>query len=308
VTTRDVVACDLAVTEPGRYWLGATALDAKGRPISAAQLVYVQGGRPPPPPPPTKPNPEPPPPPPALSFDEECRLPPRKDQYPDLITIEGGDSYRRTFAVGDKAHLCLRGHGDTLFTLEREGVLRHEVRRLSDRGTLVDVVITPELFPNVTVALHTVSGRDGAFPATSGARARSDDGHPSSGSRSIGLRVVWPEKKLTVALVTAPELRPGADAVVDVSVKDGAGRPTPAQVTLWAVDEGAVLLRPFTVPDLDRVFAEERGSDVRVTDTRDQLFWERVGMHQTKAPSLRQGMTSTGHALLIDHSTFHPTT
>ena len=63
----------------------------------------------------------------------------------------------------------------------------------------------------------------------------------------------------------------------------------------------------FTVPDLHATFAEERGSDVVEADTRDLVFWEKVGMHHTRSPSLRQGSTQSSSGNFIGRAVFRPT-
>jgi uncharacterized protein YfaS (alpha-2-macroglobulin family) len=302
-TTSDVVSCEIRVTEPGQHWLRASAVDAKGRAVLSASGFYAQVAPPPAVKPPPPPPPPAPPPPPPLPFDEACRALPNKDDHRS-ITVEG-DTYGRRFEVGTSAHVCLRGSGEALLTFEREGVLRRETRTLGQHGTVLDIPITADLAPNVSVSLLSVSGRSAPFP--SGQIARSDFGHPSSSTDSIELRVVAPDKKLTVAIETEPEYRPGADVAARVRVTDPAGRPAQAQVTLWAVDEGVILLEPFHVPELGETFSQEHDIDVVDSDTRDHLFWEKLGMHMTKAPSLRQGATQSGPRDHIGRAVFRPT-
>jgi hypothetical protein len=254
--------------------------------------------KPPPPPPPT-----PPPPPPPRSFDEACRDLPPKDDYRSL-TVDG-DHWDRTFAIGTTARLCLRGSGDSLLTFEREGVLRREFRRLGAHGTVIEVPITNDLAPNVVIALRSVSGRDAPFPSP--AHPRTDEGRPGSSHSAISLRIAAPDKKLLVGIETEPEYRPGAEVVTRVRVSDAAGNPAQAQVTVWAVDEGVILLEPFQAPQLAETFSRERDVDVVDTDTRDLLLWEKLGMHQTKSPSLRSGATMTSPRDHIGRAVFRPT-
>jgi len=298
-TAGDVVSCDLSVTEPGSHWLRASALDSLGRPVLSATRFYVVV----PPPPSAKPPPPQPPPPPPLPFAEACRGLPAKDDYRS-ITVDG-DHWNRQFDVGGHVPVCLRGSGDTLLTFEREGVLRREMRRLGQRGTLLDLPLTAELAPNVSLAVRSVSGRSAPFPSRE--HPRSDFGHPSSSSDSFELRVAAPDRKLAVAIETEPEYRPGAEVTARVRVSDAAGRPAQAQVTLWAVDEGVVLLEPFKVPELGETFSQERDVDVVDVDTRNLLLWEQLGTHRTKAPSLRQGATMGGTHDHIGRAVFRPT-
>jgi uncharacterized protein YfaS (alpha-2-macroglobulin family) len=301
-TGTDAVTCEIPVTATGSHWLRASAVDSRGRAVLSASSFYVA----PPPPPSAKPPPPPPPTPPApppRSFDEACRDLPPKDDF-RAITVEG-DHWNRTFVVGTTARLCLRGSGDSLLTFEREGVLRREIRRLGVHGTVLDVPLTDDFAPNVLVSLRSVSGRVAPFPSVEPARA--DDGHPTSSRGSVSLRVAAPDKKLVVGIDTEPEYRPGAEVVTRVRVADAAGNPARAQVTVWAVDEGVYLLEPFEAPRLADLFSLERDVDVVDSDTRELLLWEHVGMHTTKAPSLRQGATMTGARDHVGRAVFRPT-
>ena len=309
-TTREVVTCELTAPSPGSYYLHATALDSRGRPVGAAASFYVQSVTPPPlppaAPPPAKPAPPPPPLDPVLPFDDACRAPPRKGFEDQALSILADmDGSRYTLSVGEHAHLCLRGTGPTLLTVEREGVLHHELRHLDRIGTLVDLPITAAFHPNVRIALHGVAGRTLPFPDPK--HPRNDAGHPTSSGTSFDLRVDAPATKLLVSIETEREYQPGAEIVARVRVHDAFQRPAQAQVTFWAVDEAIVQLASFRTPDLHEVFGQERGDDVATLDTRDLLFWEHIGMHVTQSPSLREGAASVGARTHVTRGLFRPT-
>jgi uncharacterized protein YfaS (alpha-2-macroglobulin family) len=309
-TARERVSCDLRASTPGLYLAHATALDSRGRHLGAVASFRVEGAPPPPPPrqapTPPKPDPLPPPPEPMLSFDDACRAPPRKSELEQVVSILAESDMRRVAVkVGETAHLCLRGVGPTLLTIEREGVLHHELRHLDRIGTLVDLPITAEFHPNVRIALHGVQGRTLPFPDPKHPRA--DVGHPTAHDASIELRVEAPATRLAVSIETEREYRPGAEITARVRVHDAAQRPAQAQVTFWAVDEAIVLLAGFRVPELAEVFGEERGDDVRMMETRDLLFWEHIGGHTVRSPSLRMGAASSNVATHVTRGLFRPT-
>jgi uncharacterized protein YfaS (alpha-2-macroglobulin family) len=224
--------------------------------------------------------------------------------WPGLSVARTDAGYEHT--VGQVARVCLRGQGDALFTIEREGVLRYEPHHLRDVGKLIFVPITPELYPGVGLAVHDVVGRTAAFPTDLRA---ADHGYPRSGGESGELSVAAPNKKLKVEIETPSEAEPGAVVETRVLVKDGVGRPIGAQVTLWAVDEGLLLLEPYALPDPLAVFAERRDPDVVASDTRDHLLWEKGegGAHRTKSPSLRQGMSQVSGRDHVGRAVFRPT-
>ena len=132
-------------------------------------------------------------------------------------------------------------------------------------------------------------------------------GHPTSSSASVDLLVEAPLTKLAVAIEMDREARPGAEIVARVRVSDGHGRPAPAQVTLWAVDEAVVLLESFRVPDLQAAFGYERGDDVRTLESRDVLLWEHIGMHSVKSPSMRSAACARGAGTHVTRGLFRPT-
>ncbi|MBX3187760.1 MAG: hypothetical protein KF819_12125 [Labilithrix sp.] len=304
-STEAIASCTFTPPRAALYWVRASAVDTKGRPATAAVSfhAYVPSIEPRPAPVLSKPAPAPVAVEPPLTFEEACARSKTRDY--EALTVE-----RDVVAVGDVARVCMRGDPRTLVTLEREGVLRHEIRKLGDAGTIVSIPITPELHPNFIVALHGVRGRTAPFvTARPGDRAReiSDYGRPTSWRTSAMIRVTAPEKKLQIAIATPDEARPGAEIEARVRVTDGLGRPTSAQVTLWAVDEGVFLLEPFSAPDPLALFSDERGRDVIDGDTRDELLWEKVGAHRVKSPSLRQGATSVGPRDHIGRSVFRPT-
>src|SRR5690349_18296540 len=71
---------------------------------------------------------------PAPSFEEACHVTAPRH----LVVPRTGISVERTardfYTVGEVARVCLRGRGEALLTIEREGVLRHERHLLSDLG------------------------------------------------------------------------------------------------------------------------------------------------------------------------------
>ncbi len=304
LTTLRGVGCELLVSEPGTYWLAAQARDSRGKLASAATSFRVAkpSGPQPPAPKPSKPKPSPPAPVPP-SFDDACKLPSTYGH--DGALWLAGASWDEPFAIGAALHTCLRGGGFALLTQEREGVLAHQSLQLAAPGVLHELPIAAEYHPNVTLALHAVSGRTRPFPLP----GRADDGHPWFTQDTQEIRVARPaEAALKVALEVGAVHRPGETFDARVRVSDGTGKAAVAQVTLWAVDEGVLELEPFHVPDPAYIFDQERSSQVQTADTRELLLWERgSGSHTTRAPKVRMGATSSGSRAHIGRSIFRPT-
>ena len=306
-TDREKLAtCDLGVTVEGKHWLKATAVDASGRALAAAEAFFVEprNTKPPPPPAPLVATP----PAPVQSFEEQCRHPATQDAMRGL-TIE---EHRGPYRVGETALACLRSHvtprtsnARGLFTIEREGILRREplVDLGSSGSKLMNISLTDDLYPSANLAFTEEIGRVAPFPSP----GNPDPGPPSFGSESQRLAITAPARKLTVTIDTEKEARPGSEIELRLSVKDGDRRPAAAQVAVWAIDEGIEILAPKSAPRPENTFGEQRYSDIVETDTRKNVFFEHGRLRLTKSPSLRQGATTISDRNLVGRSVFRPT-
>ena len=308
-TAEEGVGCELSVIDPGNYWIIATAPDRQGRLARAATSFDVTKDAPAPSPwsrpKPAKPRAAQASPP---TFDAACRMAkPLASEYSSLwIQAYKEYDHEQQLKAGALLHTCFRGQGLALFSEEREGVLAFETVHLDGPGTLRDVPVVARYHPNVTLALHTVSGR--TRPFVTGERA-SDRGHPQFEHGSRDIRVARPpEKALKVTIETGTRHRAGDAFDAQVRVTDGNGRPAVAQVTLWAVDEGVLELEPFHVPPLSAYFDDERESQVTTSDTREHLLWERgAGSHRVRSGLMRSGATTAGPSAHIGRRVFRPT-
>ncbi len=151
---------------------------------------------------------------------------------------------RAHYAPGDTARLAVASpyaHATALLTLEREGILDARVVPLDGAGTPLTVRLEDAHLPNVYAAVTLVPrGHDGAAPAA---------GAPVKFGMTT-LTVSAESRRLSVAVTpTRAALRPGDTAEVEVRVRDAAGRPARAEVTLWAADEGVLALTGYATPD-----------------------------------------------------------
>ena len=151
---------------------------------------------------------------------------------------------RESYAPGDTAHLAVASpfaRATALFTIEREGILEARVVRLEGAATPLAVRLEGAHLPNVYAAVALVPrGHGGAAPAA---------GAPVKFGATT-LTVSAESRRLTVAITpTRDALRPGDTAEVAVRVRDAAGRPARAEVTLWAADEGVLALTGYETPD-----------------------------------------------------------
>ena len=164
--------------------------------------------------------------------------PPRNDALVDVRPD------RASYAPGDVAHLVVASpfaRATALVTTEREGILEAHVVALDGASTPIDVPVREGHVPNVYVGVSIVPrGAAGAAPVA---------GSPLKIGYAT-LPVSTAARRLSVVLTPrAGAMRPGEMADVDVRVRDAAGHPVRAEVTLWAADEGVLALTGYATPD-----------------------------------------------------------
>ena len=168
----------------------------------------------------------------------------------DRLTLIGD---RTQYAPGDTARILIpspfTGPTWALITVERGGILKHEVLRLETNSTVYDLPITAEHAPNIFVGVVLFTG---------------SEGEPRVADYKVGilpLRVDPIKQSLQVTL--QPEagttLEPGSEARYSVEVTDGDGRPVAAELSLDLVDKAILSLLPRTPDVLRRAFYSERG-------------------------------------------------
>jgi uncharacterized protein YfaS (alpha-2-macroglobulin family) len=179
---------------------------------------------------------------------------------------------RKSYEVGQTAHVLVKSpfkSAEAWVTVERGGVYTLQRTTLSGPMPTVDVPITDDLRPNVFVSVLLVRGRTKAAPAKLGA---SDVGAPAFRAGYASLPINPESRRLTLALKPSrTEAHPGDPLDVDVDVKDRAGKPARAEVTLYAVDEGVLSLIGYKTPDPLPVFGAARALKVATIESREAL-------------------------------------
>jgi uncharacterized protein YfaS (alpha-2-macroglobulin family) len=127
-----------------------------------------------------------------------------------------------------------------LVTVEREGILDARVERLDGMDRPLEVPVSEAYLPNVFVGVIAVA-RDTQPDPAAGVPFRMGYGKltVSAESRRLAVEV----------LPTNTVQEPGTEANVRVRVRDQAGAPVRAEVTLWAADEGVLMLTGYKTPD-----------------------------------------------------------
>ncbi len=236
VTAAEPKGCRLAAPRGGYYLVVARATDDKRRRITAALGVYGIGGG-------------------AASWADG-----------DRATLELVPN-RRKYAVGDRARILVKSpfpEAEALVTIERRGVYRAERHRLVGPTPTLEIPITADLRPNAYVAVQLLRARHGSRP-----EARVG---PSYRVGYANL-VVAPElRRLEVAVKpSASQTTPGAELSVNLAVTDAGGKALPAELTVFAVDEGVLSLTGYRTPDPLPIFTASRPLGVTTLETRDAL-------------------------------------
>ena len=240
VSAADVVTCAIPAAQPGYYLVRARARDEKGRDVASSYDVYVVGeggdaGW-------------------AARDGTELSLVPDKKAY----------------HVGDVAQVLVKSpfrEADALVTIERSGIHHQERVHLVGATPTLRVPVTDEMRPNAFVSVHMVRGRSKAAPARG-----ADVGAPAYRAGYAQL-VIDPEaRRLKVALTPSKkDFRPGQTVEADVVVTDAAGQPAASELTLWAVDEGVLMLTGYATPDPIPTFTAPRSLAVFGLESRADL-------------------------------------
>ena len=244
-SSTDPVPVSFTIPEGGSYEVVASATDADGRIATTEWQFYAYG-------------------------DGYTAWQRYDHQRIDLVPE------KQTWKPGESARLMIQSPWETataLVTMERERVRSHRTFRLTSTQQTIEVPITEADVPNVYVSVLLVKGRTATDPGRDG----SDPGKPAFRLGYAEFKVDDSRKKLDVR-VTAnrAEYRPASEARVNVEVRDAAGRGTPSEVTLWAVDEGVLQLTGFNPPDVIASVYQHEPLQVMTSDSRERIVSRRV--------------------------------
>ncbi|HEX7880379.1 MAG TPA: MG2 domain-containing protein, partial [Candidatus Eisenbacteria bacterium] len=177
---------------------------------------------------------------------------------------------RKSYRPGDVARILVRspfGGAAALVTLEREGLLRHETRRLDGTSEIVEVPIPAEgALPNLYVSVALVLGsqaRKGADPRLI---------KPEFRLGMINLPVDHSGQALRVNLRPERTMVGPRDSVsIALELRDAAGRPVSGEMSVAVVDEAVLRLLGTQTPDPLAWFYRPRPLSVTTSEIRRQV-------------------------------------
>jgi alpha-2-macroglobulin len=233
---------DFQIPQAGSYVVRATGYDIRGNLTSSESPIWASGQG-------------------YVSWRRS------DDDLLDLVADK--DHYR----PGETARILVPSPFEeamALITVERDGVMQHEVRQLSGSAPQIEIPVTEEFLPNVFVGVVLLSGRS-AEPALGG-----DVGAPAFRAGYVQLPVSADSRRLSVEMTTSADtLRPGAPVTVRFRLTDPRGRGIPGEIAFSAADAGVVDLIGYRLPDPFDAFYGTRPLNVTTAETRAHLVRQR---------------------------------
>ena len=198
---------------------------------------------------------------------------------------------RPAYKPGDIANITLSPRVPVswyLVTVERDGVLTHQLVQAGQDLKTLPLPIKPNYAPNVYVSVLGLSPR-GEFPVHSG---RYDTEAPGFVWGTLNLAVLKEPEGLEIKInPAAPELKaePGAQVTLDLAVAGLQGKAVEAEMAVAVVDESVLALTGFKTPNLDRLTRFDLPLQVFTGELRPDLI------HQTPFyPSKIEPLTGGG--------------
>ncbi len=164
---------------------------------------------------------------------------------------------REEYRIGDTAELTVIApfRGKALLTLDQSKILSQRVLEMDSNTAIFSIPVTDSFRPNVHATVSVIrevtpSGRQDIYRAVG----------------SIPILLSSRPSTIDVNIESPEEIRPQTTLEVDLTVKDDAGQPCKAEITLAAVDEGICMLTAFQTPDPIAFFTALRNNRVGMSD------------------------------------------
>ncbi|HXK10111.1 MAG TPA: alpha-2-macroglobulin family protein [Vicinamibacteria bacterium] len=219
--------------EGGTWRVLARVADERGRDNETELRVWVAGGR----------------------------VPPRRDVEEERVTLVPD---RSEYGPGDVAKVLVMAPfapAEGILTLRRSGLVREERFTVTGGSHTLEIPIEDGFTPDVHVQVDLVgqAARDAAKGGKEKVPLR-----PAFASGGLDLPV--PPASRTLALAVVPHdkaLAPGGETVLDVALRDAAGRPVASgEAAVVVVDEAVLALTGYRLPDPLSVFYAKREAEV----------------------------------------------
>ena len=150
---------------------------------------------------------------------------------------------------------------------------------LADHTAKLQLAVTDDWIPEMTVDAFVTEGW-------------STTPLPTIESTRRQVEIPFESRRLTVKLTVPETAAPGKTVSIGVDIDDPKGGPVDSHVTVWAVDEAVLALKPLSLPDLVRRFAHDRGPESWFTNAFGLMT---VPYQQRGDPFSGLGLTGSGY-------------
>lgn len=242
---RGVLACQFTPAKGGSLRLRVEATDSRGRVVRASTWFWVVG------------DPD--------YYGSRSDSGNEVGLIPEARELEAGQTARVVLTSPFKEGLAL-------VTVEREDVLWRRVMPVGTNG-LVEIPVPPEWAPNVYLSATIVRGR---VAPEGGLEPDPERDKPAYALGYVKLDVKPTRNVLGVLVQTDRDVyEPGERVSASVATTDWSGKPAAAEVNLYAVDEGVLMLTAYQTPDLIPSLFTHRPYAVLALDTRMHVLGRR---------------------------------
>ena len=162
---------------------------------------------------------------------------------------------KTSYQVGDTAEILIPSpfEGDqwALITVERGGVLSHQVVEMNNNSYVYRLPIAPEYLPNIYVSAVLVKGKDDA----------NEIANYKVGYTALEVNIDPVELDLSVT-PSVSQAEPGGMIDLDVQVTDAQGNPVEAELSVDIVDKAVLSLSPRPADAIVEAYYGRRGLGV----------------------------------------------
>jgi uncharacterized protein YfaS (alpha-2-macroglobulin family) len=253
----DPVQCRFETKEGGQYQVTATIQDDRERKNESELTLWVAGGK---------------------------IVPKRNIEQEDAQLIPDRKDYR----AGDTAEILVQAPfypAEGVLTLRRSGIVSSERFTMDGPSHTLKIPIEEGYTPNLYVQVDLV----GATARTDGEGKPQErlSRRPAYAKGELNLQIPPLSRKLAVeAKPRDSALEPGGDTIVDVQVRDAAGKPVAAsEIALVVVDEAVLALTGYRIGDPISTFYAQRAADASDYHSRQDVL---LAAPEDLAEKLRQ--------------------
>ncbi len=170
------------------------------------------------------------------------------------------------YEVGETAQLKVESpfDGKGIVVLQAGNIQRMTPIEITNGIGMLPIEVTREQFPNAWIEVTVIHAFDIGHKQV----------YPFSSFAMAGLTVHDNNRELKVSLPELPaEIRPASQATFTVETRNSADAPTPAEITLAAVDEGIHLVTNYENPNPYKWLSRTRRPDFRRSHYYDKIAY-----------------------------------